>query len=88
MLQALLIPLRALGLINGRRPDNGAGGVVVLTREQIHAEAEQLSQEWLHCSAEEAYRRLDAGELEEWAIASELRGYRFLAGESERHSSV
>jgi hypothetical protein len=80
VLQVLLVPLRALGLVNGRRPDFDPGGLVVLTPEQICREVEKLSQEHLQCSAAEAFRRLDSGELEDWPIAFELRGYRHLAG--------
>ena len=54
-----------------------------LTTEQVRERIEELAQTVLHVSADEALRQLDAGELDERVVSSQLRMLRFLLDEPE-----
>ncbi len=56
-----------------------------LTVDQVWERAEALAQRVLGCSAEQAYRRLDAGALAGMDVEVDLKLYRHLMGE---HSPV
>lgn len=51
-----------------------------LTREQVLQRAERLARDILGVTAEEAYARLDRGELRGTIIEAELWSFRFLLG--------
>jgi hypothetical protein len=53
---------------------------ITRTREQLEAQAEALAQEVLHTSADEAWRRLRAGDLEGTLFASKMARLRALLG--------
>jgi hypothetical protein len=61
-----------------RSSDYTPNGVVRVTDEDVHREADEIARQVLNVSGAEAWELLDRGELDDKAIAAELRALRYL----------